>query len=110
MSSIVLELQRDAITPSVSILNLLRKALIVARKLGLSEFQQWIELELNGYNGQAIPEYRVIRGQIRGWNPYHGWQPIVTYDKDWLEVYERVCRCSIHQSVSELAALVESEE
>ena len=55
MSSLVLELQRDAIDPSVSPLNLLRKALIVARKLGIVEFQQWIELELNGYNGQPIP-------------------------------------------------------
>jgi hypothetical protein len=33
MSSLVLELQRDALDPSISVLNLLRKALVVAKKL-----------------------------------------------------------------------------
>lgn len=58
MSAIVLELQQDALNPSVSALNLLRKALVVATKLNIEEFQQWIELELNGYKGAPIPEYR----------------------------------------------------
>lgn len=110
MNSIVLELQRDASTDSISILNLLRKALIVSKKLGLAEFQQWIELELNGYNSQPIPEYRVIRGQLRAWNPYHGWQPIITDDDNLLKAYERACKCSVNQSISELVTLAESNK
>lgn len=82
MNSIVLELQRDALNPSISVLILLRKAYVVARKLNIRQFQEWIELELNGYKGHPIPEYRVVRGQLRAWNPYHGWHQIVTDDQD----------------------------
>lgn len=109
MSSLVLELQADALDPSVSVLNLLRKALVVAKKLGVQEFQSWIELELDGYDDMPIPEYRSIRGQIRAWNPYHGWQPIATDNQDLEECYKSVCNCSIRQSISELVALSNSE-
>ncbi|GAB1541151.1 hypothetical protein NUACC21_38210 [Scytonema sp. NUACC21] len=50
MNSLVLDLQRDAFDPSVSVLNLLRKALVVSQKLALKEFQEWIDFELNGYS------------------------------------------------------------
>lgn len=106
MDSIVLELQRDALNPSISVLSLLRKAYVVARKLNIEEFQEWIELELNGYNGHSIPEYRSVKGQLRAWNPYHGWHPIITHDQSLLEIYETVCTSSIGQSISELSALV----
>lgn len=110
MSALVLELQQDALNPSVSALNLLRKALVVATKLNIEEFQQWIELELNGYKGDPIPEYRKMKGQLRAWNPFHGWQQISTDDQNLLEIYETVCNCSIGQSISELVALVENVE
>jgi len=109
VSSLVLELQADALDPSASVLNLLRKALVVAKKLGVQEFQTWIELELAGYNGTPIPEYRSIRGQLRAWNLYHGWQPIVTDNRDLENFFESVCNCSIRQSISELVALSDSE-
>lgn len=109
MSSLVLELQADALDPSASVVNLLRKALVVAQKLGVQEFQTWIELELAGYNGTPIPEYRSIRGQLRAWNMYHGWQPIATDNRDLENFYESVCNCSIRQSISELVALSDSE-
>lgn len=105
MNSIVLELQRDALNPSISVLILLRKAYVVARKLNIRQFQEWIELELNGYKGHPIPEYRVVRGQLRAWNPYHGWHQIVTDDQDILNFFETVCNCSIRQSISELYTL-----
>lgn len=110
MNSLVLELQTDALNPSISVLNLLRKALVVARKLDIKEFQEWIELELNGYNGNSIPEYRSVKGQLRAWNPYHGWHQIVTHDQNLLEIYETVCNWSIGQSISELAALTDDAD
>ncbi|MEJ6486500.1 hypothetical protein N0Y54_35455 [Nostoc punctiforme UO1] len=110
MNSIVLELQRDALNPSISVLILLRKAYVVARKLKIRQFQEWIELELNGYNGHPIPEYRSVRGQLRAWNPFHGWHQIVTYDQNLLEIYETVCNCSIRQSISELSALTDDPD
>jgi hypothetical protein len=50
MTSLVEELQRDALDSSVSVLDLLRKALVVATKLNIDEFKEWIELELKGYS------------------------------------------------------------
>jgi hypothetical protein len=75
--SIVLELQREASDSSVSVTDILRKALIVARKLGLREFQGWIESELNGYSEpREIPDYRVLHGQLEAWNHMQGrWMP-----------------------------------
>ena len=80
MKGIVLQLQAEAIDDSVDIETLLRKAYLVARKLKLKEFENWISNEQNGYKGE-IPEYRVISGLIRAWNPYHGWMPVVMQGK-----------------------------
>lgn len=111
MSSLIQELQQEAYNPSVSVLDLLRKALIVATKLNITEFQEWIELELKGYQGQPIPDYRKVAVTIRGLNPDHGWQPIVGQDQYTLEFLETACsRRSICQSISELVALIDSGE
>ncbi len=110
MGSLVLELQEDVLDNSVPVLNLLRKALVVSTKLNIKEFQTWINLELNGYKDYPVPEYRKTRGQLRGLNPFHGWQPILTHDKRWSEIYDRVCECSIAQPISELNALVSNAE
>ncbi len=80
MSSLILELQREALSPSVSVINLLRKALVVANELDIKEFQEWIELETYGYINSSIPGYRTTRGQMRGWNPFHQWQPIIVQE------------------------------
>jgi hypothetical protein len=110
VSSIVLELQRDALNPAISVLSLLRKAYVVARKLNIKQFQEWIDSELDGYKEQPIPEYRSVRGQLRAWNPYHGWHQIVADDHRLLEIYEDLCNCSIRQSISELSALVNDSD
>jgi hypothetical protein len=47
MSSSVLELQHDALQPDVRVIDLLRKSLVVAKKLGLGEFEEWVNAELN---------------------------------------------------------------
>lgn len=109
MSSLVLELQSDALNSSVSTLDVLRKALVVARKLGIEKFQKWIELELKGYDGMSVPKYRLTEGQLRAWNPNHGWHPIRTDSEDLREVYANMCECSISQPISELIFLADSE-
>lgn len=83
MKSIVLELQRDAIDSRVSIATLLRRALLVAKKLSIHEFQEWIHNELDGYyDGQTIPSYRVVFGELHAFNPYRGWIPILIADSN----------------------------
>jgi len=81
-SSLVLELQREALEPSVSVCDLLHKALLVAEKLDIAEFKTWIKAELSGYENIEVPDYRVVAGRIMAWNPYHGWQPIMFEDAD----------------------------
>ena len=73
---IVLQLQSEALDENTTIETLLRKAYLVARKLKLQEFQEWISLEQNGYNG-TLPDYRKIGGEIKAWNPHYGWIPVV---------------------------------
>ena len=66
MTSLVLELQREALDPQVSCAQLLRKALVVARKLSLSEFETWVLAEMNGYPSEKVPPYRFLRGEPMG--------------------------------------------
>jgi hypothetical protein len=109
--SLVLELQADALDDSISVLNLLRKALVVAKKLNIQKFQLWIESELNGYDERtAIPKYRSVHGQLRGWNPYHGWQPIVARDPVFEEFMKSVCDGQVGQPISELVSLLSNSQ
>ncbi len=75
----------DYRAPSVSIgilvgvADLLRKALLVAKKLGLGEFEKWVSKELAGYETVAeIPDYREVKGQLKAFNPHQGgWIPVL---------------------------------
>jgi hypothetical protein len=77
--SIVRELQQLASDSHASLAELLRKALVVATKLKLVEFKEWIESELDGYIGKTtdqMPAYRQTTAEIKAWNPYNGWIPV----------------------------------
>jgi hypothetical protein len=107
VASVVLELQRDALNQGVRVSDLLRKSLVVARKLGLSEFQQWIEEELSGYkDAREIPDYREVSGQIRAWNPYNGWIPVLFQDP---REGERLSKRKSGQSIAEIENLLEGK-
>lgn len=108
MSSVIVELQREALDKNIRASDLLRKALIVARKLHLNEFQEWIEKELNGYKGnnEEVPEYRMATGQIRGWNPYNGWIPLIFEDP---EEADALSRRTTGQAIAEIENLLEKD-
>lgn len=77
MTGLVEELQREALDPSVSVTQLLRRAKVVAVKLKLDMVSDWLDSELNGYEDEgAVPEYRIQAGQAKWFNPVHGWLPI----------------------------------
>ena len=76
MASLVLELQRDALDKSIPVADLLRKALVVARKLKVIDIVEWLGHELNGYDGAKVPQYRKLRGELKVFNPYNGWIPL----------------------------------
>jgi hypothetical protein len=78
MSSLVLDLQRAALDSKTSVADLLRIALVVARKLKIVEFEKWIKLEQGGYTPESdIPAYRKLAGRSVVFNPVRGWQPLL---------------------------------
>ena len=75
--SIVLELQKEAMDNAVPVSALLRKALVVAKRLDNPEFEEWINTELSGYPAKAkFPEYRILKGEVKGMNFSGEWIPI----------------------------------
>lgn len=103
MSGLVLELQADALNRNIPVSDLLRKALVVTRKLGVSHIEKWLNNELNGYGPDSeVPQYREIHGQVKVWNPYHGWQPLNFGDS---EMAEALTKRKIMQPVGELDSL-----
>lgn len=74
---LVVELQRMAVSRDTSVIQLVRTAKLVTVKLGLTDAAGWIDRELNGYgNGELPPHYRIIPGECKARNPFHGWIPV----------------------------------
>lgn len=104
MSSIILELQADAMNDNVSIQSLLRKAFAIAIKLSIEDSRQWIEAEMNGYNsGNEVPMYRRIKGALQAINPVRGPIPVQIDDnemEDTLSVFH------FRQSIAEIEGII----
>ena len=108
MGSIVLDLQQEIISQDCDIVNALRKAHLIAVKLGLEEFDNWILNELNGYSSQKdCPDYRKIHVVLRGFNPYHGWIPTMINDPEFEKM---ISEKKISQSISEIITLISNNE
>ncbi|MBD5131428.1 MAG: ABC transporter substrate-binding protein [Clostridiales bacterium] len=106
MNGIVLELQQELLSKDCDILNALRKAHIIATKLKLSEFDSWIQQELNGYSRESdAPDYRRVRGVLRAFNPYVGWIPAMI-DNSSLE--ETICLRKLIDPISSLMDLYDN--
>ncbi|TWB73346.1 hypothetical protein FBZ87_105267 [Nitrospirillum amazonense] len=82
MNSLVLQLQAAAMDSETLIADLLRKAKIVSVKLDLTDVREWIDHEMNGYPDlNNLPEYRILFGKLKAWNPYRGWIPAIINDQ-----------------------------
>ena len=56
------QIQNDAIESDGDIGALLRRCRILAQRLGVAEFKEWVVCELEGYPSEEdLPKYRVIR-------------------------------------------------
>ena len=104
MPALVPELVNAAIDTSVSSSDLLRRALVVARRLAVPELVDWISSELNGYYSEEVPDYRRVRGQLMAENPIHG--PIPFFASP--EMAELLTDFKVRQSVPELMQLMQS--
>lgn len=108
MGSIVLELQNEIVSSNCDAVNVLRKAHLIASKLKLADFDQWIQHELNGYPDQeSCPEYRKVRGSLKAFNPYHGWIPTLIQDNEFEKM---ICEIKLKNSISEIISLCQSSE
>lgn len=105
MPALVPELVDMASTPAVSTADLLRRALVVARRLAVPELVDWINSELTGYKSGEVPDYRRLRGQLVAENPYHGAIPFFAPP----EMAEMLADFSVRQSIPELVHLQGSE-
>lgn len=104
MRSVVIELQQDALNRDISVTDLLRKSYVVARKLKIQDFEKWVTSELEGYTEQSeIPEYRVVTGEVKAWNPYKGWQPIFFEET---EIAGAVSKRDNNQRIAEIENLL----
>lgn len=67
MESLIVDLQKD-IFEGKDIKSILTKALMVSNELELSDFNEWINLELMGYkdNMDKLPDYRKLECEVRG--------------------------------------------
>ena len=104
MESVVIELQKELLKTDCDILSALRKAHIIASKLDLKEFDEWILSELNGYkcDEEKIPDYRSIKGELKAWNPYNGWIPVILTDG---KTEQLICNRRISDSISSIIRL-----
>lgn len=106
-SSIVRELQQLASDEDVAIPALLRKALIVATKLGLEDFKSWILSEIEGYpDEKKVPDYRIVRSDICVENPFRGLQPFIVENS---ELSEQLVNIPFICPIAELATLVSGD-
>lgn len=107
MDSIVLELQREAYQQQTLVSVLLRKAYTLSKKLKVKEFSNWAELELNGYKDpKALPDYRILYGEIKALNPYHGYIPAYFHT----EIESLLKKQNMLSSLTEVELLVKQGE
>ena len=103
----VLELQLDIINNEKDVVSILRKAHLIASKLDLKEFDTWILQELNGYDTyESIPEYRLVYGEIKAKNPYHGYIPVMLPSS----LEDDFTKRKLFNSISEIVQLLQSKD
>lgn len=101
--NLVKTLQKDCLEGKILLTMLLRKALVIASKLDISDFKMWVNNELNGYPlGSKMPVYRKTKGKLYGFNPCNGWQPI-TFPESKEE--ELITTTYNNQSIAEIEFL-----
>lgn len=102
----VQELQELATDSTVDLTALLRKALLVATKLNLKEFRDWIDCELNGYFGKGdVPPYRKLHAELWLKNPYHGRVPVMFPDNQLADIF---CAVDAQDPIGSLTHLLEN--
>ena len=104
----VLELEQLAQSSSTDLLELLRRAKVIASRLLLGEDAAWIDQEIQGYQSPtAVPPYRIIPSELRVRNPYHGWNPVAWGGPGELQAH--FASASIRLTIAEIVDLLRQD-
>jgi len=76
VSSLIEEIQKEALDITIPVSTLLRKVRLAAAKLKLDTVEGWVTSELSGYE-ESVPAYRMMKGTVRYNNGYTGWQMLL---------------------------------
>lgn len=108
MGNLIAELQDEILKDKCDVVTLLRKAHRIAIKYQMTEFDKWIQNELNGYppENDMIPSYRDVRGIVKSHNPINGWISVIIEDQKLENI---LTHKKIYQSVSELLKLADQQ-
>lgn len=106
--SIVLKLQKKCLDKNEDLQSLLREALLISTKLKLTDFKNWVNNELKGYEDyNQVPEYRIIYSRLMFFNPYQGW---IDSRFNNQELADLINKNNITQPIGELEHTLNSEE
>lgn len=107
MPALVPELVIMASNPSVPTDDLLRRALVVAKRLNVGELVSWIDAELNGYKiDQEVPDYRTVRGLLRAIDLFSGRS--IPLEVNSAKLAHKLSTMPLRQSITELEHLAAS--
>lgn len=98
----VIRFQAMALDTHILTSDLLRMAKAIAAKLALQDVSEWIDCELNGYPSAQVPEYRMIRGQLRAFNPMRGLMEAPVANRELESKLSTVC---LRNALSELESV-----
>jgi hypothetical protein len=96
------ELIKKAKDDSINVSSLLRDIKILFGELNQT-LPEWSTYELEGYGKSKVPKYRQIKGQMKAWNPFYGWVPVIHKSSD---IEDKVCTRGSGQSIRELEELL----
>jgi hypothetical protein len=63
---IIRQIQDDILSPQAGLESILLKAKVLAYYLGNDDFKKWVKNELDGYENNELPDYRIIGATIIG--------------------------------------------
>lgn len=103
MDSFIRDLQKKIISPECDVTTILRQAHLIASKLELKDFDQWISYELNGYpNLGSCPDYRKVKAKLMARNAFGSLTSVVIPN---IKLEDTICDHRFSESISEIEKL-----
>lgn len=100
--AIIDEITNKILEENCDLIKVLRMCAILANELKNVDFAQWTNQELDGYDlKDSVPKYRVVKGELKAFNPYYGWVTIALP----ADLADKIETLHLRQPISELLDL-----